>query len=424
MIKTHQRSGLLAFTLLLLALLSGCGSTNKDNIPATEDVFYAHSVVFGQHSTLWTAGYNGFGQLGNDSLNTSPTFTRPAITQPVLGFAAGANHTVAFTNNSTIWVWGSNIRGRLGVGDAVPTTGSNAASRVPVEIHVGHTVSGVAAGWMHSLAIAGANRSVLTWGANYSGQLGNGTIVDSPIPIELSALDNVKQVAAGGSHSLALKDDGTIWSWGDNTFGQLGRDTSGALFDSVPLQISFAGLPAGVTVKQIAAAGSYSMALMSNGTVWAWGINADGELAQPPFSTTDRLKDFSVIPKQVMNADGTPLFAVKVSAGVMHALALKADVNGNSLGEVWSWGFNQQAQLGVPQEGGRNINKSVPVRAYPTVIVGVTDIYAFGNQSFAKVGNVLNGWGDNGSGQLGQPISNQTIGYLLAPVPIVLPDTP
>jgi alpha-tubulin suppressor-like RCC1 family protein len=461
LIKVTKRALLLLLAALAIGGTSGCGNNSSSGIaPATEQIFYAQSVVFANESTaggrnLWGAGYNAYGQLGNGMLTTTQAYFTPVAFGPVHGYAAGANHTLAFTG-STIYAWGSNFRGRLGA--ALETSGGKAYTAVPmlvrslfpdgtIQPRMPDNVVSVAAGWLHSLAVAGPNRSVYAWGANNIGQLGNGIVTnlaDSPFAIPVfgesgagSSLNRIKQVAAGGSHSLALNDDGVVFAWGDNAWGQVGdilvNDAKGqpTLQSFVPVPVRVPGLPAGVKVKKIAAAGSYSLALMEDGTVWGWGYNAFGQLGRgsASFSTPAPLQ---VITGKDSNDKDIPLQNVQdIQAGVLHALALVQSTDGSY--QVWSWGANDKGQLGTGYKGSGNpatpqtlgISQAVPATVANDLIAASpaasVSIYAFGNQSFVRIGGNLYGWGDNGSGELGYPVTSTSLGYLLQAVRINVP---
>ncbi len=132
-------------------------------------------------------------------------------------------------------------------------------------------VTAIAGGYLHSLALKN-DGTLWAWGANYAGQLGNGTSNDSNVPIQVSALSGVTAIAAGGEFSLALRNDGTVWGWGRNVDGQLG---TGIHTDSsnVPVQM---GVLSGITA--IAAGGSHTLALKNDGTLWSCGDNYRGQL--------------------------------------------------------------------------------------------------------------------------------------------------
>lgn len=185
------------------------------------------------------------------------------------------------------------------------------------------STAAISAGGNHSLALQ-RDGSVLAWGYNASGQLGNGTRADGPIPVRVGSLTGVVAVSAGYAHSLALKGDGTVWAWGSNSEGQLGDGTA-VTRSTVPVQV--AGLSG---VIAIAGGGYYSMALKGDGTVWTWGNNYFGELGN---GTTT----YSPIPVPVNGLTGVTVIA----GGGYHALALKGD------GTVWAWGDNSGGQLGT-----------------------------------------------------------------------------
>ena len=442
--ETRKSAGLLGCALLALALLSGCGSSTNTTIPSTTSIFFAHSVIFRNSTTVMAMGYNGFGQLGNGNLSNQTVATVVPNLGSMNGFSAGGDHTLAFSfaNHSSVFAWGSNYHGQIG--SAVATTGTGAFSSTPrrIAIHgtqpfatTGGLVSGVAAGAFHSLAVV--DGTVFGWGYNGFGQLGTGkallsdTTVPAPVIVDfgITPLNNIQQIAAGGGHSLALSSDGTkVYAWGDNSYGQLGSDplsspppSTGNFFNQTPTPVSGIIDPdtlLPLKVLQIAASGSNSYALDEKNRVWAWGYNGMGQLGRNPADTTALapLPIYSFTPLLVKKADGTPVVATKIVAGLDHVLAL---VNGGPSGTVVAWGFNQLGQLG----NNALINSFVPVQVSKdgtaaNLLTGVTDISAFGNSSLARVGDLPGawwGWGDNGFGQLGNPVSTSTIGYLLLP---------
>jgi alpha-tubulin suppressor-like RCC1 family protein len=186
------------------------------------------------------------------------------VVKGITAITRGNWHSLALTSDGTVWAWGRNSWGQLGNG-----TWNN--SNVPVQVSGLTGITAIAAGAAYSLALK-SDGTVWTWGDNGDGQLGNRTWDNSNLPVQVSGLTGITTIAAGDSHSLALKNDGTVWAWGYNRHGQLGNGTNKD--SNVPVQVS--GLT-GITA--ISAAGdSHSIALKNDGTIWAWGDNGDGEL--------------------------------------------------------------------------------------------------------------------------------------------------
>ena len=197
------------------------------------------------------------------------------------------------------------------------------AATDPVEVFV----SAIAAGDEHSMALK-SDGTVWTWGWNHDGQLGDGTTTRRSTPVKVLGLTGVTAISAGGYHSVALKSDGTVWAWGQNLFGQLGDGTSGtSAYKNTPVQVK--GL---TSVRAIASGSQFTMALTRDGTVWVWGNNFGGVIGN--WNTYPAR--CSPIPVQKSGLAGV----AAIAAGEDHALAL---VRG---GSVWTWGSNGWGQLG------------------------------------------------------------------------------
>jgi len=223
----------------------------------------------------------------------------------------------------------------------------------------------------HTLALLD-DGTVWAWGDNDYGQLGDGGTDDHAIPTLVSGISGAVGVECGYRHSLALLEDGTVMAWGDNDYGQLGdRSTADSL---VPTTVSYlAG------VSQITASDLHSMALLEDGTVWAWGYNAYGQLGDG--TTTD--SSFRV---QVVGLSG----ATAISAGGRHSLALLND------GTLWAWGRNSYGQLGF----GTTSDRSTAMEVYG--LADVSEIAAGYNHSLALINDgTVWAWGENSYGQLG-----------------------
>ena len=255
-------------------------------------------------------------------------------------------HSLALKNDGTVWAWGANLHGQLGDGTTI-----NRPSPVQVAGLAG--VRAIAAGGPHSLALA-SDGTVWAWGKNRQGQLGDGTTIDRPAPVQVAGLAGVQAIAAGQAHSLALRNDGTVWAWGSDFSGRLGTTTD----RSVPMQV--AGLAG---VQAIVAGGTHSLALKDDGTVWAWGSNFDGQLGDGTTSAPlIESIEYSILSLAILLGEepfeASPptqvagLAAMQaIAAGQAHSLALKND------GTVWAWGDNFYGQLG----DGSTIDRSVPV---------------------------------------------------------------
>jgi YD repeat-containing protein len=229
----------------------------------------------------------------------------------------------------------------------------------------------VAAGAYHTLILK-ENGTVWAWGNNEDGRLGDGTTTSRSAPVQVSGLTGATAIAVGAYHSLALKSDGTVWAWGYNASGQLGDGTT--TNRSTPVQVS------GLTGVTAIAAGLYhSLALKPGGTVWGWGYNALGQLGDG--TTINRST-----PVQVSGL--TSVTAIK--GGYIHSLALKSD------GTVWAWGYNNYGQLG----DGTTTNRSTPVQV--SGLTGITVIAAAVYHNLAlKPDGTVRAWGNNSFGQLG-----------------------
>ena len=178
--------------------------------------------------SIYSWGNNIAGELGRDDGNDSTIRNTPGIiagTLSVTAISIRYYHILALRDDGSVLAWGGNSDGQLG-------NGSITSRNAPDAVRLVQNVLAVAAGTMHSLALGDDGR-VMAWGGNGFGQLGDGTYNSSPIRLWVNNLTNITMIAAGESHNLALRDDGTLWSWGSNTYGQLGNGGVGGQLEPV-----------------------------------------------------------------------------------------------------------------------------------------------------------------------------------------------
>ena len=317
------------------------GANNTISVCLTSDVSGALPVAnggFGQSS--YTDGQLLIG-------NTAGCLTKTTLT-------AGCN--IAITNsagsisiaycepivyNNSAWMWGRNCfftspRGNLG-----NNSGLNSSS--PVSVVGGFTDwSQLSTGSSHSLGMR-TNGTAWSWGVNGSGQLGNNTTADKSSPVSVvGGFSDWCQVAAGGSHSAAVRTNGTLWSWGTGSSGQLG---TGTYYDrSSPVSVV-----GGFTDWcQVALGNNNGLAVRTNGTLWGWGYNTQGQLGDN--TIVGKLSPVSVI------GGFTDWCSISLAG---HSIALRQN------GTIWAWGQNSSGQLG--NSGTTNVSSPV------SVIGGFTD---------------------------------------------------
>ena len=337
----------------------------------------AHTLAVNSDGTVSAFGYNGYGQLGNGTLASSASPVKVTGLSGVSEVTAGDISSYALTRSGNVYSWGDNTFGQLGNGT---TTGST----TPVQLTGLSNIMQIAAGNDHVLAL-NSDGTVEAWGLNNAGQLGNTTSSYSTTPVAVPGLSNVVQVAAGGlpgwaGHSVALKSNGTVWTWGYGKHGQLGQGS--ATSNPTPTQVS--GLSG---IVQIAANGDNTYALKSNGTVYAWGDDGYDQIGNTSSANNQ------VTPLQVQNLSGVSSIAADGTA----ALAIKTN------GTVWAWGDNNTGELGDNAACGKYC--VTPVQA---IGLSTTGSIAGGYvHSLAETinGNVY-GWGSNSYGQLGNGTTN------------------
>jgi alpha-tubulin suppressor-like RCC1 family protein len=292
-----------------------------------------HTLATKTDGTLWSWGRNIYGQLG---LNTSYTTNCSSPKQvgaltTWLNIACGYGHTVATKTDGTIWTWGSNAYGELGLG----TTGGVNYKSSPNQVGTLTTWSKISTGHYHTLATK-TDGTLWSWGYNGSGQLGLNTsyTTNRSSPNQVGALTTWSKISTGRYYNVAIKTDGTLWSWGQNNTGQLGLGNTTDY--SSPKQVG-----ALTTWLNIACGYFHTLATKTDGTLWSWGANGQGQLGQSNIT-------YRSSPVQV----GALTTWSNITAGSEShfSMATKTD------GTLWSWGKNNRGQLGL----GNTTNYSSP----------------------------------------------------------------
>ena len=405
----------------------GIGNTAESSVPVAIDrsgVLAGKTVVAvaagAQHSlalcsdgTVAAWGSNASGQLGNSSTTDSlvPVLVGTTGTalegRQVAGISAGDYHSLVFCTDGSAVSWGNNTSGQLGDNTAP------AQSNKPVFVATvgtaleGKMVVAAAASRYHNLVLC-SDGTMAAWGNNQSGQLGNNSTVSSNVPVAvvttgtLLAGKSIVSVVVGVSHSMALCADGTLATWGSNTLSQLGS-TGGS--KSVPSAVNVAGVLASRTVSSIAAGGSFSQAVCTDGSLVMWGDNQYGQLGSNNFTS------YSV--PVLVSATGNALAGktvVAASCGSGRSLALSSD------GTLAAWGLNAHGQLGT---GGSTFTASPTDVTTSGVLAGKTVIAAKSGYDFSVAlcsDGTLASWGANDASQLG--LGNSSVTKSFVPVAV------
>ncbi|MCI3936993.1 T9SS type A sorting domain-containing protein [Chryseobacterium aahli] len=221
-----------------------------------------YSVAIKNDGTLWAWGANNFGQLGTGNFINSTTPIQIGTDNNWKTISSGGAHTLALKNDGTLWAWGYNQNGQLGL---------NSFTNIPVPSQVGtnNNWKDIFTGIYVSAAIK-TDFSLWTWGKIDSSQLGLPTnnIPDVSIPTQVGDDTNWKQISFGGLFTIALKTDNTLWSWGISSFGELGNGTSNSQ-NLTPAIISNS-----TDWKLVTSGNWFSIAIKNNGTLWSWGLNS------------------------------------------------------------------------------------------------------------------------------------------------------
>lgn len=382
----------------------------------------SHSLALKNDGTVWAWGRNALGELGDSTQTGRTTPVQVSGLTNIVAIAAGYYHNLAIKDDGTLWAWGFNDEGQVGDGTVDTRT-------VPVQLSGMIGIKAIAAGFKYSLALM-ADNTVKAWGHNGSGQLGDGTRSQRLAPVAVSGLSGVKTVVAGHQSSAALKIDGTVFAWGDNSMGQLGNETTPG--ELTPMAVSVVG----IDVKEISAGYAHLLAVKKDGTIWTWGYSSSGQTldgklseyslpAEVPSLRNIRhaaagehhsvfLKSDGTVVSAGLNSDGqvgdgtTALISGAqegvlrgvraASAKIDHSLFAKRD------GSVWATGRNEYGQIG----DGTLLSRETPVPVEG--LTEVVDVAAGVNHSLAlKADGTVWAWGFNADGRLGDATTTQRV---------------
>jgi alpha-tubulin suppressor-like RCC1 family protein len=301
----------------------------------------AHSLVLTREGNIFGWGNNTGGQFGNlsnlsSAVPVATTMTNVLAGQRVVTVAAGVNHSVALARSGLVFCWGVNSHGQLGTGDGAnynqPVVVADAGTPM-----AGKPIVAISAGHQHTLALA-ADGQIFAWGDNAFGQLGNGSSesrFDKPVAVDRTGVlagKHIVAISAGDSHSLALSSDGKLYAWGDNAFFRLGAP--GLALSRVPIEV-VDQLLAESAIVEISVGSNHNLVRASNGKLLSWGSGQSGQLG-----FTTGLVYAAASAQVLMSGALAGKSIVGIGAGSSWSCALSAD------GSLFTWGNNSTGQLG------------------------------------------------------------------------------
>ncbi|WP_424358872.1 RCC1 domain-containing protein [Methanocella sp. MCL-LM] len=311
-----------------------------------------HELVLLSNGTVWAWGSNSCGECGQEISEDNSDFSSPKMVNSLSDIrevSTGLFASFALANDGTVWSWGSNIAGQLGRGFQVTYSTSDYRWKPEPIPGLSNVIAIASSPQGFALALKD-DGTVWAWGYNNFGQLGNGAV---PIgeyaisPVQVEGLGDVKSIAAGYKNAFAVKNDGTVWAWGSASSVFPVNDGNKAGIARLP-QI----VPDITDVKSMAIDDGYALLLKNDGTVWAWGSDWRGALGINSSKSNTPDNVITSTPIQVPGL--SDVVAIDVSNG--HSVALCRD------GSVWSWGANYGGQLGDGSIEDRNKPWRIPVK--------------------------------------------------------------
>ncbi len=369
--------------------------TNISNLDLSEVSNFFQDPALTNYGTTYywsVTPYNAAGEASGVQVWSFTTMADPQMNNPL---AAGDAHNLFRGSDGNLYSWGLNAEGQLGDASLAP-------SNFPVStdmsgVLAGKTLAGVVGGEAFSLALT-TDGGVYAWGRNIHGQLGNGTNISSDVPVAVDmsgALSGktIVAIAAGSYHALALASDGTVYAWGHNAEGEFGNGSSTS--SNVPVAVDMTGVLSGKAVMAMAAGNTHSVVLANDGNMYSWGGNAHGVLGNN--STSPSLVPVAV----VMNGALSGKTVTSITASYLHNLVLASD------GTIFTWGAGVVGEIG----DGAGVSRSVPTAVNMSGTLSgltVTSIATGFLHSvvLASDGNLYT-WGENSDGQLGNGANTQ-----------------
>ena len=318
-----------------------------------------------------------------------------------IAVSCGDTLTLALRGDGTVWMWG--VFYGQPVGNITVGFVSSRDYPTPIQIPISNVIA-ISAGGMDCIALK-SDGTVWAWGDNEWGELGDGTNMgtdfDNPVPVQVKGLNDVVAISAGSNYNIALKSNGTVWGWGYNEEGNLGNGTFENCY--VPVQIK------GLTNITAISGGSY--AIKDDGTVWTWGLTLlppdnSGQMEYSNITTAQELS--KTTPYMIPGL--TNIKTIDVDDYYTHTVFVKND------GTVWNWGYDIYGELG---DGSSNIN-NYPYKAVPVQVSNLTDVKTVATGAETSMALKNDGtvwvWGANSNGQEG-------IGSIgsFEPVPVQIP---
>ncbi|UOG67010.1 hypothetical protein LRM49_02975 [Candidatus Nanosynbacter sp. HMT-352] len=360
---------------------------------------YGHTCALTNEGKAYCWGWNGQGQLGNNSTTNSriPVAVQMPAGVSFQSITVGYYHTCALTNEGKAYCWGWNGQGQLG-------NNSTTNSRIPVAVQMpaGVSFQSITVGYYHTCALTNEGKAYC-WGWNGQGQLGNNSTTNSRIPVAVqmpAGVARFQSIAAGYYYTCAITSEGKAYCWGRGNGGQLGNNST--TNSRIPVAVQ---MPAGVARFQSIAAGYYyTCAITSEGKAYCWGRGNGGQLGNN--STTN-----SRIPVAVQMPAGVSFQSI--TAGSDYTCAITSE------GKAYCWGYGSSGQLG----NNSTTNSSTPVAvqmpagvSFQSITAGSDYTCALTNEGKAYC------WGNNEYGQLGNnSTTNSSIPLAVSSVGVNVP---